>query len=327
MVCAFPGKASSLIILASVWLGAETGAAQDRSPAAKSIERIEADRLPNPIRVHPRVISGGLPSGDAAFAELRELGVQTIISVDAATPDVQLARRYGLRYVHLPHGYDGIPGHRVRELAKAVESLPGPVYVHCHHGKHRSPTAAAVACVAAGLIPSEVAEDVLDLAGTSSRYQGLFAAAREATPIAAEELKQLQVELPEIAEVPPLAEAMTDLSHTFEHIQQIAENQWRATPEHPDLEPAHEALLLREHFTELQRANSPIGDRLDFRDWLYRGWLHESESAALQLERSLRASPPAGELPVGRLNTLLQRLKSGCTKCHSRFRDVPLAGE
>src|SRR4051812_16326485 len=72
-------------------------------------EEIDAPHLPNAYRVHARVISGGLPDGEAAFRELEALDVKTIISVDSAAPDVELAAAHGMRYVHLPHGYDGIP--------------------------------------------------------------------------------------------------------------------------------------------------------------------------------------------------------------------------
>ncbi len=34
-----------------------------------------------------------------------------------------------------------------RKTAKAVRDLPGKIYIHCHHGKHRSAAAAATACV------------------------------------------------------------------------------------------------------------------------------------------------------------------------------------
>src|SRR5262245_50112426 len=124
-------------------------------------QHLAAEHLPNPWRIHPKVISGGLPEGDAAFAELIALGVKTVISVDGAQPDVASARRFGLRYIHLPHGYDGVPPERMKELAKAVRDLPGPIYIHCHHGKHRSPAAAAVACVGAGLLAPSAAEPIL----------------------------------------------------------------------------------------------------------------------------------------------------------------------
>ena len=73
--------------------------------------------------------------------------MQTVISVDGAKPDLEAARKHGLRYVHLPHGYDGVPAPRGDELAIALRTLEGPIYVHCHHGKHRSPAAAGVAWV------------------------------------------------------------------------------------------------------------------------------------------------------------------------------------
>jgi hypothetical protein len=89
--------------------------------------KIAAEHLPNAYRVHERVISGGLPEEGAAFQELESLGVKTIISVDGARPDVALAKAHGMRYVHLPHGYDGVPNQRMLQLAKAVRELPGQV--------------------------------------------------------------------------------------------------------------------------------------------------------------------------------------------------------
>src|SRR5690349_14774854 len=50
-------------------------------------ERLPVAHLPNALRVHEKVISGGLPEGENGFRELAELGVQTIISVDGARPD------------------------------------------------------------------------------------------------------------------------------------------------------------------------------------------------------------------------------------------------
>ena len=35
---------------------------------------------------------------------LAEAGVRTIVSVDGAVPDLDAARRWGMRYVHLEHG-------------------------------------------------------------------------------------------------------------------------------------------------------------------------------------------------------------------------------
>lgn len=283
--------------------------------------KIASQHLPNPVQVHPKVISGGLPEGDEAFAELKQLGVKTVISVDGAKPDVTLAKKYGLRYVHLPHGYDGVPDDRVKELAKAVRDLPGPVYIHCHHGKHRSPAAASVACVAAGLIPQADSLAVLSVAGTSPNYRGLYASAREAEPLAEALLDELPMEFPEVAEIPPMAEAMVALDHTYGHVQEIAAAGWQTPARHPDLDPAHEALLLREHFTELLRTDYVRAEPAEFQQIL-----RNSEQAALALEEALRAwqTAPPGTAPPPALAEYAAQITADCKSCHEKYRDVPL---
>lgn len=290
------------------------------TPAAESApetvpEKLAVEHLPNAWRVHKRVISGGLPEGEAAFQELADLGVKTIISVDGMQPDVAAAKKQGMRYVHLPHGYDGIAGTRRQQLAKAVRELPGPIYIHCHHGKHRSPTAAAVACVSAGLVSPSLAETILKAAGTSPNYQGLYDAARKSRPLDLAALDALPAEFPETAAVPPLAEAMVALEQTFGHLQQMATGDWQGLPAHPDLDPAHEALLLREHFTELMRL-----DDVAQRSGEFRRYLGDSEEAAKTLEQALRS----GSLSTESASTSLEIIGRNCTGCHRKFRDTPL---
>ncbi|TWU06277.1 hypothetical protein [Stieleria varia] len=287
--------------------------------------RLEASHLPNPVQVHATVISGGLPEGDAAFKELAELGIKTIISVDGMKPDLEAAKKYGLRYVHLPHGYDGVPESRVWELAKAVQTLDGPVYIHCHHGKHRSPAAASVACVAAGLVKPEKAIEILELAGTNKNYVGLYQSARQSRPLPTAELSSFSPELPEVAEVPPMAEAMVGLGHTYEHIQLIAGSNWQTPKKHPDLDPVHEALLLREHYTELLRTPEVNAEPEEFKRML-----RESESAARKLETLLsqwQASRNGQTLPAevpAEIPAQAKIIADNCKACHVHFRDVPL---
>ena len=280
-----------------------------------------AEHLPNPVQVHPKVISGGLPAGEKAFAELQELGVKTIISVDGMKPDVETAAKYGLKYVHLPHGYDGIPEERIQELAKAVRDLEGPVYIHCHHGKHRSPAAASVACVSAGLIPRSEGLLVLDIAGTSPHYRGLFQAAEEASAFENALLDQLQVEFREIADIPPMAEAMVAIGHTHDHLKTIAAAGWRTPPDHPDLDPAHEVLLLREHFTEMLRTEESRQQPVDFQEML-----RDSERDAQEMEDILRKwqATANNETPPKVLGQLSGRITANCKACHEKYRDVPL---
>jgi protein tyrosine phosphatase (PTP) superfamily phosphohydrolase (DUF442 family) len=288
-------------------------------PAAEP-KKLATQHLPNAVRVHDKVISGGLPAGDKAFSELEELGVKTIISVDGAQPDVAMAKKHGLRYVHLPHGYDGISTTQAALLAKAVRDLPGPIYIHCHHGKHRSPAAAAVACVGAGLIPRESSAAILKLAGTSPNYRGLYVSAARTQPLNSDELDRLPADFPESVKPSELAQAMVALEHTHDHVKQLASNKWRALEKSPDLESAHEALLLREHYTELLRAEAVQSHPQKFRELLKTG-----EAAAQELEESLNAWKQAGmtaAAPV-ELDEALAHITQNCTTCHQQFRDVP----
>jgi protein tyrosine phosphatase (PTP) superfamily phosphohydrolase (DUF442 family) len=116
-----------------------------KTPPPPAIEPtpLSVASLPNAFRVSERIYSGGNPDDERGFAALAKLGVKTAISVDGARPDVETARRFGIRYVHLPFGYDGIPKDRIAELAKCAATMQGPLYIHCHHGKHRGPAAVA----------------------------------------------------------------------------------------------------------------------------------------------------------------------------------------
>jgi protein tyrosine phosphatase (PTP) superfamily phosphohydrolase (DUF442 family) len=283
-----------------------------RGQSPRGPEKIDAPHLPNAYRLHPRVISGGLPEGEAAFRELQSLGVKTLISVDSAAPDVQLAAAHGMRYVHLPHGYDGVPRQRVLELAKAVRDLPGPIYVHCHHGKHRAPTAAAVACVAARLMDANAAENVLLAAGTSDAYRGLYQAARDARPLDTGVLDALAVDLPAKAAVPPLAEAMVTIDQRYDDLQRMSASGWKAPPDKPDQTATHEALQLREQFAELARG---IGRQ---RPEAFLRQLRGCEATASELESALKANDSV------QAKTALARLTKQCADCHRVNRDVPL---
>ncbi len=294
------GLAIFCLLLLGVQLGyPEVGKTQDRIAPSALLQPLSEESLPNAQRLNERLISGGQPEGESAFARLRELGVKTIISVDGATPAVAAAEKFGLRYVHLPHGYDGIPPARAAELAKAVRDLPGPIYIHCHHGKHRSPAAAATACRALGWLDAEQAVAFLEQAGTSPHYLGLFEAVRATETLESAALDQLSIEFRSTEPLPEVAEAMVALERHFERLTQLAANDWEVLPKHPDLKPAHEALLLREQ---------------------YRERLSAGEKLAYQLEELLR-QPKKQAQPELALQETLRALQANCQDCHRQYRD------
>lgn len=312
-------KATSIILVGLLAVSDPGATRVGEAPDSEPIHRMATSALPNAVQVHEKVISGGQPQGEAGFRELKALGVQTIISVDGAKPDVATAAKFGLRYVHLPHGYNGISHERAWQLAKAVRDLDGPIYIHCHHGKHRSPAAASVACVTAGLIPAGQAVSVLSLAGTSPSYQGLFRSAREAAPAPTEKLDAMTAEFPQSVQPPPMAAAMVELEHTHDHLRRAAGAGWESPADHPDIDPSHEALLLREHYTEMLRA-----DYSKRQPPAFRAMLKQGEQAARKLEDLLRhaASSSADPTTHRAMSDALTTISSQCAACHQQFRDA-----
>lgn len=315
-VCAFACVLSQFSI--NFCLMQEVTSSHPQSHSTLAPRKLNRTHLPNAIQIHSKVISGGQPDGEQAFRELTDLGVKTIISVDGAKPEVALAKKHGLRYVHLPHGYDGISPERRSELAKAVRDFDGPIYIHCHHGKHRSPAAAAVACVSAGFIEPEATLGILKLAGTNENYRGLFASVVNARRIEDAVLDDLKAVFPEVAQLSPTAEAMVELAHTHDRIQQIAASGWQTLPDHPDLDPAHEALLMKEHFTEMLRmefvSRQPEG---------FQAILKDSESDAQQLEAAIRQwnLPAKSKMVPASIVEPFRRISENCVACHRHYRD------
>ncbi len=283
-------------------------------------EFIDDHRLHNAYRLHEKIISGGAPDEDSMQA-LKQLGVKTIISVDGARPDVELAKKYGMRYVHLPHGYDGIPKQRATELAKAVRDLDGPIFIHCHHGKHRSPASAATACIAAGLLRPEDGLAVLNSAGTNTGYRGLFQSVQNARPLGDDVLNTLHIEFKETVEVPPLAEAMVALEKTHDRLKILSENQWRLGSGQSHLDSAHEALLLREHFTEMPRTDEVQKQSAEFQSLL-----SDSERAAQSLDADLTEFARQSENldPPPSIRVAFDAISKNCKACHQKFRDIPI---
>jgi protein tyrosine phosphatase (PTP) superfamily phosphohydrolase (DUF442 family) len=270
--------------------------------------------LHNVLRVSDKLLSGSGPEGDEGFGSLKKLGVKTIISVDGARPDVERAREHGMCYVHLPIGYDGVPRAQALRIARAVRDLPGPVYLHCHHGKHRGPAAAAVAkrCLDA-TCSAEDAVALLTEAGTATRYRGLYASAEGIERPSDAELDAVSADFPEAAEVNSLVRLMVEMDRRWGHLEQVRRAGWKSPPDHPDLDPAHEAVQLWELYRESARLAEVKERPRDFRRWLADG------------ERSAKRLADALKVPTDFAATrdAFESSAKVCAGCHARHRDAP----
>jgi protein tyrosine phosphatase (PTP) superfamily phosphohydrolase (DUF442 family) len=312
----FPVVSLLLVLLGGTVVVVLAGSAPE---AAKSDPaRVEAPGLHNVFRITDRLYSGSSPDGDEGFRSLKRLGVKTIISVDGLRPDVARAHKYGMRYVHLPFGYDGVPREQALRIARAVRDLPGPVYIHCHHGQHRGPAAAAVAhlCLDRSCTV-EMALAEMRRAGTDPHYKGLYAAPRELRRPTKEELDRVSADFPEVAPVAALAEVMVGVDKRWDRLKQIKAAGWRVPRNHPDLDPPHEALQLVEQYREAARLPS-----VRRRPEEFRRWLADAEAAARNLERALRGDNDRGPVDAPAAAEAFRRLDGACVRCHGKYRDV-----
>ncbi|HEX2477338.1 MAG TPA: hypothetical protein VHK01_21460 [Lacipirellulaceae bacterium] len=284
----------------------EATSASAPSAAKADVPKSEPAGLHSVMKVTSRLYSGSEPHGEEGIASLQKLGVKTIVSVDGAKPQVELARKYGLRYVHIPIGYDGVPEEAGQMLARLVREAEEPFYVHCHHGKHRGPAAATVACIAAGDMNNKQAREILVRAGTSKDYVGLWRDVDAYTPPPADaELP----ELVEVAEVESFTAAMAQVDRAFDNLKLCGDAKWTVPADHPDIVPVQEALLLQEG---LHEAGRTAGEDYDER---LKKWLTEAEALAVELRSALQSED------VNLANERALLIEQSCKQCHTRYRD------
>lgn len=258
----------------------------------------------------PQLASGSVPEGDAGFRSLQKLGIRTVITVDGAVPDWQRAERFGLRYVHLPIGYDGIPRDSALRLVRAARDLPGPVYIHCHHGMHRGPAAAA--CVLLALEPAATPTDAADwlkLAETDPKYSGLITLPQTFQRPTRAELDATPATFSHAATVPDLTRMMVAVDARWEALTLARNAGWRTPADHPDIDLAHEAVQLVELYREAARLPESQAQGGDFVQRL-----QEAEQAAARLEQALRHPTPSPE-------AAFQLSRQHCSRCHARWRN------
>jgi protein tyrosine phosphatase (PTP) superfamily phosphohydrolase (DUF442 family) len=259
-----------------------------------------------------RIMSGAGPDSPAAFDELSSLGVRTVISVDGGTPDVAAAAARGIRYIHIPVSYATITDRQRLEIARAVRDHPGLVYIHCHHGKHRGPAAAAVAAIALGLMKPEEGAAFMRAAGTSESYTGLWECIAAATQATAEELDAAPAEFPPVRKPGGVVAAMVEIDVASENLTRIRAAGWTTPADHPDLVPAAEAGRLADHLRFAAEDRAAVKEHGP----AYLALLMESAAIASHLERGIVERAGSAEL-----NARLDRLRSSCKDCHGEHRD------
>lgn len=288
----------------------------NQDTANQSYIRLKKAGLPNAIQVRPNLICGGQPSSTDGFHSLATLGIKTIVSVDGICPDLNSAKQYDLRYIHEPLGYQGISTEDAQTLAHIILTFDDPIYIHCHHGQHRSPAAAAVACVTAGLMTDKAAFKLLKKAGTGPEYQGLFKAVADAKPIPAAQLLQQKPTLSEQADVSKLVDLMVQLDKNLSKLNSVLKSP-RTRSTNQRSAALEQATVLNDHFTELLRSPQHSASDLEFQKLLL-----TSQKTGEKLQQFLRAKTQQTLSPqqTTHATSLLKQVSDQCNQCHETYR-------
>jgi len=305
----------SLPLALALVLPAFASAARADEPVA-----VKSDALHKLYKISGSLYSGAEPDTEEAFAELNEMGVRTIVSVDGARTNTKLAEKYGIKYIHLPVGYEGISNERAIEIAKAAMLSDGPVYFHCHHGAHRGPAGAALAAVALGDLTNEEAVAWMKAAGTSPNYAGLYRCVRKFRKPTKEQLDQAPNEFPAQVEPESFIEAMVELSITWDQLKELAAAGFKTPADNPDLTAAHEALQLNEHYREMMRTGEYNMHDDDLQAAMTKAERHSAEFHKLLKQLEKEGGNAKSELRK-KVEAQFGLVGTDCKSCHTMFRD------
>jgi protein tyrosine phosphatase (PTP) superfamily phosphohydrolase (DUF442 family) len=311
---ATPAKPVGTPPMASLQGKAYEAAAAKKLPEQKPTE---SHGLHNVFKLSPNIVSGSEPHDEAALKEIAAMGVKTVISVDGKEPDVETAKKYGLRYVHIPIQYSGLSEDETRRIAKSFLDLPGPFFVHCFHGKHRGPAAAAVGRVVLdGATREQAIAEMRQYCGTSEKYEGLYQAIATSEMPTDAELKKMKYDFPSRAPIKGFRHAMVDVSRPWDDVELLQKRGWAADPEHPDVDALNSAKRLAQVFEASAALPEITGKPKDFR-----GWLDDSVKASKELVDALEKWK-AGDAAAGKAaDAAYKTLKQRCDACHKPYRN------
>ena len=278
-------------------------------PSVKSLHPSNAPGLQNVFRLGGNLYSGSAPDDETGFSSITRLGVKTVISVDAATPDVEMARQFGLRYVHLPISYSSVPRATIVKLVRIARELPGPIYLHCHHGHHRGPAAAVALwrCLDKS-VTADQAHAALRTIGAGERFTGLYASVRELVRPKAAELDADRSELLQVSTVRPLAKSMAEIDRMWD----------RATADETDPTAVSMQLTIAFDLAEHFRDAAGLPDVTD--DELRKG-LNETADELDRFAETIKSAMRDRSASENARTSAITRVSAKCNACHAQFRE------
>ena len=225
-----------------------------------------------------------------------------------------------MRYVHLPIGYDGFDDARKAQLVRAVRDLPKPIYLHCHHGKHRSAGAAGTIAVSLGWLTNDEAATRMKVCGTAAGYKGLWACTAAAVPMTAIAIDAASSDFPKITKPDSFVASMVEIDETLDRLKLAEKNGWLAPKDHPDLAPISDAGKLEDLFRLIgeppAKSNQNPQEQAERLAQIHL-WLKAEGMKANELERMLE-NPSA---KTAEMSQTFAAIGASCKQCHVKYRD------
>lgn len=311
--------ASGLALLAALGLALACTSTPDAAPRPVTVppppltaeKGVDFPGIHNVVAYGPGIYSGSVPEGEAGFESLANMGIRTIISVDGAAPEVDEAEDLGMRYVHFPVTYGGIGDDRRLEITRAVRDLPGPVYIHCHHGKHRSAGASATAAVALGRLDNEAALARMKVSGTAPNYKGLYACATDTHLLTDGQISAAPNDFPSRWKTSGMVDSMVAIDEANDQLKALEKAEWGMPKDHPDLVPSAVAGNLENVLRSLLDDHDTLAQPQEFRDIM-----KSAADAAQKLEDGIVSQAAADDL-----NQRMKAVAQSCKACHTKYRD------
>ena len=275
------------------------------APQKIDLQKLSAENVMHFYKIGDALYSGNAPNSAAFFQELKKAGIRSLISVDGATPRLPEAKAVGMQYRHVPIAYSTITEAEQAKILAAYDELPKPVYIHCHHGKHRGPAAAMIIARQVLYWNSAQAEQAMKKIGTSSHYKGLYKSVGKYKRLSKSKIKAAGP-IPEKAAVDDFTSSMAVMDRRWDRIKLLKKHGWKIPPRHPDIDPPHEVLMMRELFRELARQN----EHPEFHKQL-----KASEAFLAELENMVRQGKTAAA------DATFKKIGNSCRDCHYKHRD------
>ena len=281
---------------------------------------IDVDGLENVVFLGKHIISGDEPNDEQSFARLQAWGVRSILSVDGKVPDEPMAKRFGMRYVHIPISYKGITETEIVHMSKTFRELEGPFYVHCFHGRHRGPAAAAIGrLILDGIAREQAIAEMRQYCSTSSKYPGLFATVAETGLPSPKQSADSSFGFDSAHRFDGLRAIMTSMARIKDRLEAAMDRNWKPDPAHPDIDALQDATQLYDALVASARFaipdQGPDYDR----------WMQASTEGAASLLSALSKGRNTEDLANGAWDEeavhAFESMEANCLNCHAAYRN------